>query len=89
MRRIAVVMASLGLLLGIGVAFVAAWSWFDPVCMQMANDVDPFSAPPSRGERAYVFVFAAAVAAISARVLWFGLGDSADDSSDDNGGNDA
>ena len=89
MRRIAVVMASLGLLLGIGVALAAAWSWFDLVGMQMANHIDPFGASPSRGESAYVFVFAAAVAAISARVLWFGLGDSADDSSDDNAGNDA
>ena len=89
MRRLAVVIASLGLLLGIGFAFAAAWSWFDPVGMQMANDADPFGARPSRGETAYVFVFAAAVAAISAHVLWFGLGDSADDSSDDNAGNDA
>lgn len=72
MRRIAVVMASLGLLLGIGFAFAAAWSWFDPVGMQMANDADPFGTPPSRGESVYVFIFAVAVVAVSARRLWFG-----------------
>jgi hypothetical protein len=85
MRRIAVAMASLGLLLGIGFAFAAIWSWFDPAGIQMANDADPFGAPPSRGESTYVFVFAAAVAAVSSRILWFGRGDNVDDSSDDNG----
>jgi hypothetical protein len=89
MRGVAVAMASLGLLLGIGFAFAAAWSWFNPVGMQIANDADPFGAPPSRGESAYVFVFAAAVAAVSARILWFGRGDSVDDSGVDDSNNDS
>jgi hypothetical protein len=84
MRRIAVAMASLGLLLGIGFAFAAAWSWFDPVGIQMANDVDPFGTPPNRSERAYVFVFAAAVAATSARILWLRQNNDSDDIGDDN-----
>jgi hypothetical protein len=83
MRGIMIAMAWLGLLLGIGFALVAAWSWFDPVGMQMANDADPFGTPPSRWRSAYAFLFAAAVAAVSARTLWFGRRDDDDDSGDD------
>ncbi len=88
MRRLIFAIAWLGLLFGIGCALAAAWSWFDPVGMQMTNDADPFGAPPSRGESAYIFIFAAAVAAVSARILWFGRGDNVNDSRVDGRGND-
>lgn len=54
--------------LGVGSAIFGAWAFFDPSTIQLANDADPFGAPPSRLRIAFQFVFSIALAVFGARL---------------------